>query len=186
MDVKHTALARTYAQAFLNVFPDAISLSNYKSLVDLEGVLGERRYSMVFFSLPHVSMERKMKALEELTTAFGVHEAFKKLFKLLVEHNRAWLAHEITRQLCFVYRQRNNIAHFRVESPHELSSETMKTITAFLVRATQATVITEPRRTENLIAGIRLESDTLAWEYSVAKHLRNLRRTFNAGHMVEV
>jgi F0F1-type ATP synthase delta subunit len=176
MDIRATILARKYAQAFLNIFINQITPENYADLLTLESYLRNHRDAMVYFSLPHIALEEKLTLFDQLEATIKPSEPFKKLFETLIRHNRIMLAPEILIKIGEFYRERKNILHFDIDSSHELDTEAITSIKDFLARHTGKNIESQQYINHNLIAGLRLQSDALLWEYSVRKQIHELNK----------
>ena len=62
---------------------------------------------------------------------------------------------------------------FSVLSAHDLDKKELTTIQHFLEEKTKKTIIYNHKINKDLIAGIRLLSNTLLWEHSIAQQLRD-------------
>ncbi|MGB8366998.1 MAG: F0F1 ATP synthase subunit delta, partial [Candidatus Babeliales bacterium] len=95
----------------------------------------------------------------------------QKLLELLLNDNRAFLICDVLYYVCLLYRQYKNITKFAMISSHLLSEEDKKIIKHFLMQMTEQDIMYTTKIDKKLIAGIRLQSDTLLWEYSIRQRL---------------
>ncbi len=103
-------------------------------------------------------------------------EPFITLTRTLIEHKRIWLAAAVFRRLFALYKERTGLHQFVVRSSHELTDELRIEVERFLARAAGQGSIYTYTVDNRLIAGIRMQSDTLLWENSVRKQLNTVRR----------
>lgn len=176
MDIRATILARKYAQAFLNLYIDQITPQGYSNLLNLRAYLHNHRDALIYFSFPHIALEQKLALFDELGEKIKPTEPVKKLFETLIRHNRVMLAPDILIKICDLYRERKNILLFTIESSHELDAETIATIELFLMHNTGKKIESKSHVNHTLIAGLRLQSNTLSWEYSVRKQMQELTK----------
>ena len=177
MDIRAVITSRKYAQAFLNLFIDSITPEVYAKIIALQAYLRNHRNALIFFSLPHIPMESKLQLLDELGTQFKPSEPVKKLFETLIRHDRAQIAPEVLNKICEYYRARKNIILFDIQSSHELDKQSVALIEKFLAASTGKTITSVQHVNGNLIAGLRLQSDTFLWEYSIRKQMNELTQT---------
>lgn len=176
MDIRATILARKYAQAFLNVYIDQITPQSYSNLLDFRAYLHDHRDALIYFSFPHIALEEKLTLFDELGEKIKPSEPVKKLFETLIRHDRIMLAPDILIKICDLYRERKNILLFSIESSYELDIESIATIEQFLMHKTGKNIESKSHVNHDLIAGLRLQSNTLSWEYSVRKQMQELAK----------
>lgn len=176
MDTRYSALARKYAQAFLNLFMDRLSIDDCLSLVKLKYFFKSHKQALFFLSLHHISLELKMRFIDEIIVKFNLKQEFRKLFEVLLEHNRCHLIIDVLRKICSIYRARNNVILFTISSSYPLEVTSLEILENFLARQTGSTIIGIPQVDKNLIAGIRMQSENYLWEYSLKKQLQRLKR----------
>ena len=177
MDIRAVVTSRKYAQAFLNIFMDSITPEVYSKMVALQSYLRSHRNALIIFSLPHIAVEPKLKLLDELGTQLAPSAPVKKLFEILIRHDRAQLAPEVLNKICEYYRARKNIILFDIQTSHELDEQSLGTIQKFLATNTGKQIIGTQHVNRTLIAGLRMQSDTLLWEYSIRKQMNKLTQT---------
>lgn len=168
-------VSKKYAQAFLNIIGDRLSLEYFTKLSAAQQFFAHHHKQLFFLTMPIVDDDTKVAYLEKVFTRFGLDDYLKKLAALLVRHKRAFLMPRVLKQLCRLYKKRNNIAQFSISSSHALGQDELKTVQQFLVRKTGQTILYEYMIDKRLIAGIRLQSDTLLWDYSIRKQLEQIK-----------
>lgn len=176
MDIRAVSTARKYAQAFLNIFIDEITPEIYSNLQALHTLLRNHHNALIYFSLPHIAIEAKLQSLDELGEKLKPALPVKKLFETLIRHNRAQLMPEVLNKICEYYRIRKNILLFNIESTEQLDSATISILERFLTCNTGKNITSIQHVNPNLIAGLRLQSDTLMWEYSIRKQMNELTK----------
>jgi ATP synthase F1 delta subunit len=176
MDIQAVIIARKYAQAFLNLYMDSITPAMYTQLIDMQTFLDKHRDALIYFRLPHIAVEAKIRLLDELGEKFKPSEPVKKLFEILIRHNRAQLLPVVLSKICECYRRRKNIVLFDIESSHELDRQAMVTLENFLAHNTGKNIMSKQHINRDLIAGIRLKSTTFLWEYSIRKQMNELSK----------
>ncbi len=167
-------IARRYALAFFNVFP--LTQKDYEKLREAVTFLEDNPQISAFLKIPALEGSIKYQALEEhIIKRFDLPASCNQLLRVVVSKKRAELLLEILRALVRRYQQQHNMLMFCVESSVPLVDEQQEAVRQFLARQTGAFVVSEFEIDEQLIAGIRMQSDELKWEYSIARQLQDLK-----------
>lgn len=180
MNPTYAPLARKYAVAFLNVAGDKFDQKDLQLLETVTNFFIAHRTIVLLFNLPGAKKNTINQVLEKLFGDFHTKELFKRLVTLLLQHHRAFLLPDVLHQISDVYKQRAGITQFQVRSSHELDERQLQGALAFLRRVTGKQVLYEYRVDAALIAGLRLQSDTLLWEHSVKKQLLSASQALRA------
>lgn len=176
MKIQDLALSRKYATAFLNLFIDEITIKDYCALVDLLTYLKNQPELCSVFKLPRVD-EAKREAIDCMMKEFRLTPSFKKLMQLLLQDQRLFLLPDVLQYVQHLYKERRGIMEFEVRSSHALKNEQLETIKFFLSAMTGNHILCKHTVHKELIAGIRLQSDILLWERSVARRLAEAQRS---------
>jgi len=174
-----TLTTKKYAQAFLNVFMNKLTLETYKNLLRLSHALSEHKEIKTFLKLPHIATEKKEQFLTSLATIFELPACFNSLISLLISYKRAAFFPKILSYIIRIYKTKKEIADFQVKSTLPLNTKQLNYLTTFLAKKIDKTVVISQEIDPSLIAGIRAQSDHYLWEYSIAEKLR----TFNMSPM---
>lgn len=180
MNPTYAPLARKYAVAFLNVAGNKFEQKDLKALETVTIFFIANRTIALLFNLPGIKKNTINQVLEKLFGEFGTKELLKRLVALLLQHHRAFLLPDVLHQISDVYKQRTGIAQFQVHSSHALDEQQLQAALTFLGRITGKQVLYEYRVDSSLIAGLRLQSDTLLWEHSVKKQLLSAAQALRA------
>lgn len=133
-------------------------------------------------NLSAIAPEEKTKALE--TVLFEKFQLPKKpfgdLINLLIAHKRSSLMPFILRYLHEIIMEEQNIVSFTMSSAQDLTQEQQEHIKKFLAQSTNKTIIYKYTVNKDLIAGLRLQSNTYLWEHSLKKYLRNITLTLTS------
>jgi F0F1-type ATP synthase delta subunit len=175
MNQEYSLLCRRYATAFLNVYGDKISLDDCQKLKAASDFLGSHRSILTFFELPDLKPDRHQRMVDLLVRHFLLPETIKALIFLLDKERHMWLLVETFSILVELYLKRNNLMIFSIESCPVLSSEKLEEFKNFLGRQAKKDILCRLKENRDLIAGIRAQSGTLLWEYSIEKKLREAR-----------
>ncbi len=173
-NAKTAAIARKYAAALINLFLDILTQNDYENLLKAMHFLEVQNRALFFLQLPILEESVKEKGIRKLVERFSLPESIIKLLLLLLKHNRASLIPDVLWYITELYKQRRKILAFTIHSSHELHEKQIAAIKQFLARHTGSDIIYTYKEDKNLIAGIRLQSTTWLWEYSIRKHLHSI------------
>lgn len=169
-------LAKKYARAFFNLFKDTLSLSVINHCQDFVRFMQDHKRALYYMQLSLLSDAVKQQIIIDELSRFKLDKLFKKLVDLLTAHKNLYLIADIVSALVELYTQYYNRIKFTALSSHELTDKQLRTIEKFLAEKTGKIIVLTPRIDKGLIAGIKLSSATLRWEYSVRKQLKALNR----------
>ena len=170
-------LSRKYAKAFNNVFAARLSLSDIEHIAQATDYLESRRRTCFFLRLPVIDDDTKKQALILMCKRFSLPLAVENLIDLLLSHKRSYILPHVLTYIVELYKIRHKILNFTIASSHQLSEKTIETIQEFLAKQTGNTIMYIDKIDKKLIAGLRLESTTFLWEYSIRKHLRRIQQS---------
>ena len=179
MNINEVILSRKYATAFLNLFIDKLSITDYDTIVRTAAFLKEEPTLVSYFKLPRVGAVKK-KVIAALFEEFKLPPTLKKLTDLLVQDQRLFLLPQVLKSMVQLYRQRKGIMAFEVTSSYTLTQKQLETIKDLLAAKTRKHIEYEYKVDNELIAGIRLQSDTVLWEYSIARQLAEAQRLLSS------
>jgi F-type H+-transporting ATPase subunit delta len=175
MTLSQKALSRTYAHAFEDLFTTQLSEEVIQRLKKAAQVLEQQRSLPFYLSLTIISDAQKEKALRGFFDAFGCAELIEPLLLLLAKSKRLFLISEIVRQIVEVYMDRRGIVEAQLKTAQPLTVEEQQFFEQYLCLRTSKKVRLTQEIDSALIAGVRVESATWLWEYSVAQQLRMIR-----------
>ncbi len=171
-------LSRRYAKAYLNTYGNAFDLATSNRAEQAALFLKNTPEAQLVLKLSSVQIEFLQKALQAVFTYYQLPESLNALVILLIEHNRLALCAKILEQISNIYREREGISTYQIISPMALDRNALENILAFLKKHSGSAIIYNEIIDPSLIAGIRLQSDTLLWEYSIKQQLNQLQHTF--------
>ncbi len=169
-------LAMKYAKACLSVYGSTLTLDEVEQLRALGEYLFAHRDSLVYVQLSSLDSDAMRKKLESILTHKGTDGMLESLINLLIEHKRVSLLPHILKALYAFYLQQQGIMKFIIESPLTLSHNEISTLKSFLEKQTGEKIIYETKKNTDLIAGLKVYSDTRGFEQSIRKNLRALER----------
>lgn len=168
-------LATKYAKAFIHVFEAQLTPEYFEALQQIVAWYDDNRAQFFYLYLSSMTSEAKQHILLEFVKRFGLESLVRPLIELLAAHNRLPLLFHVLRQLMVVFYAEHNVVDVKFMTAHNLSPAQIEIIKNFLEQTTlkeiRPTIVIKPE----LIAGVRLQSETFLWEYSIAQQLRALR-----------
>lgn len=168
-------LVRRYALAFLSAFRDELSFSDIEKIKHAGRFFKEHKAVVYFLRLPGRSMQIKKELIKKLFERVHMPACLQKLVELLSHHKRLSLLPNTLELLIELYQESQGIMTVRVSSSSLLHEEQIKALEAFFAHKSAKRLSCSYTVDTSLIAGIRLQSNALLWEYSVRKKLREMR-----------
>ena len=138
--------------------------------------LSEHKNLLFYLSLPVVDEADKKRFIDLFFEKFHLFDCLKQLVYLLLKNKHASLAADVLRDIYGLYKIKNNISDLRITSSSDLSEEKIEEIKNFFTKKSGQRVVVRYSVNPELIAGIRLQTDTYLWDYSIAKQLRKLKQ----------
>ncbi len=167
-------LVQKYAHAYLNVSGDKLTYQDAVHCTDAAQFLHSHGRALFLLKVPLIPSEIKREGLVDLVTRFKLPDSIKQLIDLLLLHKQAFLLADILDAISTIYAKEHSIHTVIVTSTIELAAQQREEIENFLADRMQGTIIYKYEINKKLIAGIRIQSDTLLWEHSIDKQLREL------------
>jgi ATP synthase F1 delta subunit len=169
------ALARRYAQAFLNVYGSELTPAIRGRLRELHRFLSMQNSILFFLTIPTIDDEVKLRGLAFLCEKFELPDSVKKSMFLLLASKRAILLEQMVGFIDILYNKEHAISSFSISSACPLSHTDKEFLVSFLKAHTGDDVLYTYVIDKSLIAGIRMCSDTHLWEHSIARQLREIQ-----------
>lgn len=175
MNNTEVVLAKKYATAFLNIYGDKISLDDYHAIKNAAEYC-KRNYRFFFLlNTPTIPLTTKRTTLVKLFSELQISNALQPLVELILKHQRLFLLPTIFKQITIIYENRKKIVPFAFISSHILDRKQLETLSTFLAKKINRTIMYNQIQNKKLIAGVRMQSTVFLWEYSIAKQLNALR-----------
>lgn len=176
---RHAILAKKYAAAFLNIFIHELPDSVLDELEALSAFLHAHEQSLFYLKLACIKSNVKRDVLIKLFARFGLCGIpFERFIGLIALHKRLSLITEIVEQLATLYKERKNIVEVEIKSSIPLNDHEQHIFEKFMERALQKTIRYRAIVDASLIAGVRMQSDTWLWEYSIRQKLAAIKRVY--------
>ena len=175
--MNHTeqVLTRRYATALLRVCGDKFTQDDLGAMHRAADFFRTHSSALYFLGLPDLDVREKKVIVQKLFEIVKLPDCFRNLVHLLGQHKRMKLVAPVLDATLRLYQEQHGITDVHIESSAPLDEAQLQTIQAFLADTTAKTINYTYDINPELIAGIRLQSDTLLWEYSARKKLRAIR-----------
>lgn len=176
VDQSSQFVARKYAVACLHIFSDKVKADDVRHLREMSAYLQMNHSTIFLLGMPVITMEKKRQFMLKLARRFSLEHVIGRLIELLMHDKRLFLLAEILKIMSLLYREQMHVLEFSIASYPKASHADLEEIKEFLAHLTGCAIIYTDYEDKNLIAGIRMESTTYLWEYSIAQQLRNVAK----------
>ncbi|MBI2353092.1 ATP synthase F1 subunit delta [Candidatus Dependentiae bacterium] len=176
MIISQFPIAKKYALAYLNKYQNDLLSEDMIAFNEVYLFFNQHHNFTQLLNIMNTDKKIMNKLFEKICHHFFLPESAKLLMELLVKHRRLNYLNDVIQDICCLYKIRKNIEMVSISSADELSAETVKELETFFERESQKKVETILSVDKALIAGVRLQSNFLLWDYSVAARLRELRQ----------
>lgn len=177
MTLSQSILSKKYALAYVNVFFDSLQLSDIDKMSDFMQFLQKKHQILNLLSLSSVASEYKQQVLDRLVVQFLLPDSLRKLMQALIQFKQLALLIDILRDISCIFKQKKNIIEVDARFSHDVDDEQRQVFIDFFEKHSEKKVLANMSIDQSLIAGVRLQSSTLFWEYSVAQNIRKLQRS---------
>lgn len=169
-------VAKKYAQAYLNVSGTEHTFQDFCSMWRASQFLSEHHSLLFYLSLSIIDEVDKKRFIDLFFEKFHLLPSLKQLFYLLLKNKHISLAADVLRDIYTLYKIDHKIVDLQVISSGDLSDEQINDVTNFFTKISGQQVRAHHHVQPSLIAGIRLQTETHLWEYSIAQQLRKIKQ----------
>jgi ATP synthase F1 delta subunit len=171
------SLVMKYAQAYFNVAQTQLDEQETRCLDEVRYFLIANKKIVFFLGIAVLNKEVLRSALERLFATCKTKAILIQLSFLLIEQRRVFLLADILFYSQELYREKIKQVLCTVTSSASLSMQQQKILEQFVQKQTGASsVICTYKLNPALIAGVRIENETMVWEHSIAKQLARSRQ----------
>jgi ATP synthase F1 delta subunit len=176
MNEKRELLALRYAAAFLNVYYKEYVLADFSLICQAAKFFKTHTKACFFMQLSLLDRTVKEESLHLLCYKLSLPDSYKKLFSLLIDQKRVFLLPTIFEQLVLEYERRAGYLPMNIKTTYVLNDVEQEKFIQFLTEKTHKTILPVYSVDQQLIAGIRVTSQSYLFEQSVQGMLRNTFR----------
>ncbi len=174
--IMRSRLAKKYAVAFLNATQALFDKQWIESVVVLDRFFKTHKALYLLLGSPTIASDIKIGVLEKMFDRLSINNSIRMLVHVLFEHRRLHILRQVICHVIDEQRIQNNIVLFSVSSSRPLTPYEQKLVIGFLEQKTHAQVAADFVLEQELIAGIRAQSDTFLWEQSIACYLQHVEQ----------
>jgi F-type H+-transporting ATPase subunit delta len=174
-------IADKYAVAFLNVYGDRLTFDDSIKTNEAAQFLHQHPRALFLLKVPVIKQTVKEEGLRNFCRRFALPQVIDHIIDLLLEHKRAYLLADVFKAMVKQYQERHHISNIVIKSSTELPQPYRDEIVQFVDRQISGTKQYRYEVDPTLIAGIRIQSDTMLWEISIDKRLRELASKYVGG-----
>lgn len=172
-------LAKRYAFAYLKLFGKHLDLEASNRCEQAAHFLEDHGAARTALKLATVIKQEDREQFRVLCEAFSLPPSLLKLIDLLYAQKRLALLPAVLKFISVLYKEQQGFEECTISSSKPLDSMRLGVIKGFLEMLTGKKIISTHKVDPSLIAGIRAQSDTMLWEYSIRKQLNELQHQFN-------
>ncbi|MFH1644363.1 MAG: ATP synthase F1 subunit delta [bacterium] len=176
VNVLPDVIAKKYAEAFVNLNLEDISLDYLNKIIALGDFFKRNRYAYVYLHIPTISNKVKIKALDRIANFFDLQEKMKRLMYVLLDSDRISILDRVIKFIEIVYRKRKGIEVFKAISSHPLTEKEKEKTCLFIKNNVENKVLVKFLVDPKLIVGLRIQSNSFLWERSIEKQLNDIKK----------
>jgi F0F1-type ATP synthase delta subunit len=166
-------LGMRYAKAVYSQLQNKLTEAQFEHLLSLANELENQRSLIVLSQM--LSKDGKVNSVvEEFFDKAGFGTVFRPLIGLLTKDRRLVLLPIVLRVVYALYLEDKGIMYFVIESPVELTEQERVRCLLFLQKQTGKEIRYTLKSNPDLIAGVKMYSDTLGYEHSIQQKLYQL------------
>lgn len=173
-------IAKKYAHAYLRTLKDEHSFQDFSSMWRAAQFLSEHHSLLFYLSLSIVNEHDKKRFIHLFFEKFHLFDSLKQLFYLLLKNKHIFLAVDVLRDIYGLYKVKYNISELQLHASCDLSENQIEEIKKFFTQLSGQHVVVRYSVNPALIAGIRLQTESFLWEYSIAQQLRKVKQELAA------
>ena len=175
MNQKEKILSSRYARAFMNLYKEQLTDDLVEKLPFIAEQLDSVR-SIILYAQIALSNGSSGEQIETFFENVGFRKKFLPLISELSRANRLTLLPLVLRTIYTYYQEVQEILHFTIESAVELTQQELEGFITFLKKKTDKNIRYTLKHNPDLIAGVKLYSDTLVFEHSIKQLLDKIVR----------
>ncbi|MBP9764760.1 F0F1 ATP synthase subunit delta [Candidatus Babeliales bacterium] len=174
MRYSQSIVAKKYAQAYVQEYGHLLTIQDIDAFKLVIAFLKKHHNFMSLISLLSSQLQQRHELIDTMIEHFKIPVMIARLADVLSDHKRLPLFSLVLQDICCLYVQKNNMLEVTIYSSQELSENEYKKFEQFFEKLAGKKIISNVVVDETLIAGIRMQSDVLLWEYSIAARIRQL------------
>lgn len=169
------SLTQKYAKAFFNLYGKQFSDATIEKVAACKAFLEQHKSLDAFLLLSAINRTEKLALLEKIFAAFTLPSVLINLGETLLDHRRIDLLPQILQKIIREYQISKNILNFTVYTSHTIDDSAQKSLISFIQNKVPQKIAVNFSIDPTLICGVKIKSDTLQWERSIAKQLKIIK-----------
>jgi len=171
MKYSQSISAKQYAKAYLLEFKNHLTLDDIENM---KAMIRFCRHQHNFMSLVSVTKNKQQVLINDIFQHFSLHKTLRNLVDLLIKNKRLTLFAQILQDICCLYLITKNIVEVTIFTAAPLDEKEEQTFKDLFIKLSNKQIVSNVEIDKTLIAGVRMQSDFLLWEYSIAARIRAL------------
>lgn len=174
MKYSQSVPAKRYARAYVQEYGDILTLQDIEQMKLVMSFCRNHHNFMSLVSLLASKQVQRHELINDMFEHFSLPETLKKLADLLVARKKLTLFAAVLQDICCLYLHEHNLLDVTIYSATELTQAEQQQFEQFFTKLSDKKIISRVVHDEALIAGVRMQSDVLLWEHSIAARIRLL------------
>lgn len=169
-------LIKKYATAFLRTLKNEQRDLHIEIITAYENFVSRNKVFQATLELPSFTIEKKHELIELVAKKIQISPELKKLTLLLLKDKRIHLLGGVLKKILQLHKESEQQHHFHVSTSHKISQSEQKIILNFIKKTIDNNITASFDIDVSLLSGIKIRSNTLFWERSIAKKLREIEQ----------
>jgi len=174
MKYSQSLTAKKYAKAYVQQYGDSLTVQDVERMKSVMRFCREHHNFMSLVSLLTTRQVQRHELIDDMFEHFSLPENLKKLVDLLVTRKKLPLFAAVLQDICCLFLNAHNLLEVTIYTATELTLEEQQQFEQFFTKLSKKKIMSQVVIDEALIAGVRMQSDILLWEHSVAARIRLL------------
>jgi ATP synthase F1 delta subunit len=171
---ENASLVKKYGTALLNVAGKQFDEQEFERTKEVATFLIKHKEIVLFLNMPVTKKEVLNQALATLFDGFNSADLFKKLVIILAKKKRSLILPDVLNSIIEQYQESHNRVQVVIRTYPAVDSVGLATLVQFARNHLKKTISYDYLVDPALIAGIRIQSNAQAWEYSIKKQLEKI------------
>jgi ATP synthase F1 delta subunit len=167
MNTNDVILSQKYAQAFFNVYSHTFSDNTAQNLNKWMHFIKENEQILFYLRLTNINPDVKKNALYDVIKSFDLPVTYNKIVDLLINDKRIHILPLVLHDIIFLIYDRDNLMPVTCVVSHEIGNQYLDGIKEIIASQTGSELLCTVRHDPELIAGVKIYSKDILWEYNI-------------------
>jgi ATP synthase F1 delta subunit len=165
-----------FSKALIEFIPNLDELNEVKKeLIQFKEILNKEAKLMLFFKVPHIAKQDKIKLLELICYEFQFHKELRDFLKIVILKNRIELLDDVILELNQYYEKQKGIMKVRLELPFEIDDSGIENLRNEFCKKFDKEINLNVFLNRKLVFGFRIFFDFTLLDLSLNSVLGKLR-----------